>query len=233
MKFLKNIFFILILILNLNSNLYSATGEATVYKITIRQIALCVSTGSSLSNCSNPVVIYTGDSGAIDIASVSAGAAAGSLGSTSSTTVGTTFSHMQIVMNRAITISGSGIQDGASNSCGTAGGTAAANASSNAAGVASAGSGELVVNTGVHGFATGENAYSPVSSITSTTGTANGTNAGESYFQWRVALTSNYVYDGINPPKVTVAFDTANALGFTGAACLAYAAAPTVTITLE
>jgi hypothetical protein len=225
---------LIILVLITVSNIkvaFSASGAASVYKITIQQIALC-ETGSALNNCLNPVVVYEADSGTIDIASTTAGAAAATLGSATEAVVGTSYTYVQVVMNRLITISGTGISDGSA-TCGTDGGTAGT-VSANATGIADAGAGELVVAAGYAGAVPGTTAFSGHTAVTEVTQTANQNPAGDTYFQWRVALTSPFVYDGIQNPNVTVAFGTDNALTFTGSGtCVAYASAPDVTITIN
>jgi len=233
MRLFKTIIIFCILLININNVAFSASGKASVYKITIQQIALC-EIGSTISNCSNPVVVYESDSGTIDIASTEAGSAAASLGSATAAAIGTSYSHIQIVMNRLITISGTGISDG-TNTCGTAGGTAAA-INSNAVGVANAGAGELVVGSAFAGAVPGTTAYSGHTAITEVTQTANQDPSGDTFFQWRMALASTFVYDGIQNPAVTVAFGTDTALTFTDAAstnCEAYASAPDVTVTIN
>jgi hypothetical protein len=225
---------LIILVLITVSNIkvaFSASGAASVYKITIQQIALC-ETGSALNNCLNPVVVYEADSGTIDIASTTAGAAAATLGSATEAVVGTSYTYVQVVMNRLITISGTGISDGSA-TCGTDGGTAGT-VSANATGIADAGAGELVVAAGYAGAVPGTTAFSGHTAVTEVTQDANQNPAGDTYFQWRVALTSPFVYDGIQNPNVTVAFGTDNALTFTGSGtCVAYASAPDVTITIN
>jgi hypothetical protein len=225
---------LIILVLITVSNIkvaFSASGAASVYKITIQQIALC-ETGSALNDCLNPVVVYEADSGTIDIASTTAGAAAATLGSATEAVVGTSYTYVQVVMNRLITISGTGISDGSA-TCGTDGGTAGT-VSANATGIADAGAGELVVAAGYAGAVPGTTAFSGHTAVTEVTQDVNQNPAGDTYFQWRVALTSPFVYDGIQNPNVTVAFGTDNALTFTGSGtCVAYASAPDVTITIN
>jgi hypothetical protein len=119
------------------------------------------------------------------------------------------------------------------NTCGTAGGTAGT-VGDNAVGVAGAGAGELVVAAGYAGQAPGTTAFSGHTAVTEVTQTANQNPADDTYFQWRVALTSPFVYDGIQNPNVTVAFGTDTALTFTDSGtCVAYASAPDVTITIN
>ena len=236
MKLIRNIFLSLFLLINLSFNSYSVEGLATTYEVTIQQIALCEAATSTLSACSGPVVVYEADSGAIDIANTAAGSAAATLGSATAATIGTSYSHVQVVMNRLITVAGSGISDGA-NTCGTTGGTAGA-ANSNGVGAANAANADLVVAAGVQSNPLG-NAGTPLTAITSdsTAGTgANGNIGNHTFFSWRVALAKNFIYDGIVNPSVSIAFGTETAMGFTsggGTACIAYAAAPDVTITIN
>ena len=231
MRLFKILIILVLITFSHNKVAFSESGAASVYKITIQQIALC-ETGSALNNCLNPVVVYEADSGTIDIASTTAGAAAATLGSATEAVVGTSYTYVQVVMNRLITISGTGISDG-TRACGTAGGTAGT-VSANATGIAGAGAGELVVAAGYAGQAPGTDAFSGHTAVTEVTQTANQNTAGDTYFQWRVALTSPFVYDGIQNPNVTVAFGTDNALTFTGSGtCVAYASAPDVTITIK
>ena len=231
MRLFKILIILALITFSHNKVAFSESGAASVYKITIQQIALC-ETGSALNNCLNPAVVYEADSGTIDIASTTAGAAAATLGSATEAVVGTSYTYVQVVMNRLITISGTGISDG-TRACGTAGGIAGT-VGDNATGVAGAGAGELVVAAGYAGAAPGTTAFSGHTAVTEVTQTANQNPAGDTYFQWRVALTSPFVYDGIQNPNVTVAFGTDNALTFTGSGtCVAYASAPDVTITIK
>jgi len=230
---MRKLFFIFFAILLFTQNSFAGTGTADVYKITIRQIAMC-ETGSTLSNCLNPVVIFTGNSADIDIAATTAGAAAANLGSATAATIGTTFTHMQIVMNRGMTIAAGTaetISDGTRN-CKTNSGGTAGTKTSEAAGSASGDAGEQVLFAGVDGAVTGSNAFSPVSTITSVSGTANGSIDEEEFFQWRVALTAPFVYDGIRNPNVQIAFSTEEAVGAVGN-CAMYGAAPNVLITIN
>ena len=231
MRLFKILIILALITFSNNKVAFSASGEASVYEITIQQIALC-ETGSALNNCLNPVVVYEADSGTIDIASTTAGAAAATLGSATEAVVGTSYTYVQIVMNRLITISGTGISDGSA-TCGTAGGSAGT-VSANATGIVGAGAGELVVAAGYAGAVPGTTAFSGHTAVTAVTQDANQNPSGDTYFQWRVALTSPFVYDGIQNPNVTVAFGTDNALTFTGSGnCIAYASAPDVTITIK
>ena len=69
---------ILFLFLVFNSQAASTTGQADVYKVTMKKVELCTAS-TSVSSCVGSVTV--GDnSKVVDIASVSAGAAAASFG---------------------------------------------------------------------------------------------------------------------------------------------------------
>ena len=234
---MRKLFFIFFAILLFTQNSFAGTGTADVYKITIRQIAMC-ETGSTISSCLNPVVIFIGNSADIDIAATTAGAAAANLGSATAATIGTAYTHMQIVMNRAMTIAAGTaetISDG-SNACKTNSGGTAGTKTSEAVGSTGGDAGEQALFAGVDGAVTGSDAFSPVATITSVSGTANGSIDEEEFFQWRVALTSPFIYDGIRNPNVQIAFSTEEAVGALSAGgtdCLMYGAAPDVLITIN
>ncbi len=73
----------------------NTTGEATVYKITMTYLELCVD-GSNTSTCSDPLVVGSGDSGAIDIAATTAGAAAASYGDFAKVPFGKSYTKNQL-----------------------------------------------------------------------------------------------------------------------------------------
>ena len=96
-------------------NAVAGTGAATEYKITIYKIELCDST-STASACNGAITVYDGNSGAIDIANTTAGAAAASLGNAGVAKFGTSYTYLQITMGRAYTVKGSA-EDSAGNTC--------------------------------------------------------------------------------------------------------------------
>ena len=102
---MKKIIFTFILLILITKNVYAGSGDADEYKITIKKVELC-ETGSSLANCLNPITIFEGDSGTIDIANTSAGEQAAALGDASNAIIGKTYSHVQTTMDREITIKG-------------------------------------------------------------------------------------------------------------------------------
>ena len=80
-------------------------GPATEYEVEIREVALC-ETGSTISNCLNPVVISSSVR-SMDIAAVAAGESAGSIGSLSKAELGKTYSFIQVLMKRSFQVTGS------------------------------------------------------------------------------------------------------------------------------
>ena len=101
---IKSIFIFYVLLYSANS--LAATGAATEYKVTMTKLELC-ETGSTTANCLNPLTISpSATSGAVDIASVSAGATAGSYGNIAKAKIGTLYTFIQITMSRQFQITG-------------------------------------------------------------------------------------------------------------------------------
>ena len=98
---------ILILFISLYSvNAFAATGAATEYSVTMTKLELC-ETGSTTANCLNPLTISpSGTSGAVDIASVNAGAVAGSYGNIAKAKIGILYTFIQITMSRQFSMTG-------------------------------------------------------------------------------------------------------------------------------
>ena len=140
MKILKYIYLGIFCIF-IQTNLFAATtlGSATEYKITIKKVELC-GAGSTIAECVGPITIFSGNSGLIDIASTTAGAAAASLGDVSSAPLGATYSVVQVTMDRKVTLKGT-VTVG-SNTCST---------------IASNASSQILNGKGAHG-ATGSEA---------------------------------------------------------------------------
>ena len=125
---MKNIINLLIVILtlitlNMETALAATTkGNADVYKVTMRKIEIC--TGYTVVDfdnvhtadaCHNAVVIGSGDK-EVDIASVSAGAAAASYGDPALLPLGETYTHMRVTIDRKFIIkSESALDTGGSN----------------------------------------------------------------------------------------------------------------------
>ena len=101
---IKSIFIFYVLLYSANS--FAATGPASEYKVTMTKLELC-ETGSTTANCLNPLTISpTGTSGEVDIASVSAGAVAGSYGNIAKAKIGTLYTFIQITMSRQFSMTG-------------------------------------------------------------------------------------------------------------------------------
>lgn len=72
MKSLKIFVTLTLLFFIFSNSSIAATSEATEYKIKIRKLELCDSS-STQASCNNPVTLYSGNSGDIDIANTTAG----------------------------------------------------------------------------------------------------------------------------------------------------------------
>ena len=221
-------------------NAVAATGAATEYKITIYKIELCDSS-STASACNNAVTIFDGDSGAIDIANTTAGAAAASLGNASAASFGTSYTYLRITMGRAFTVKGSAA-DGSATTCYTKSGEAGA-AGTLAKGTTTAGSvASTTLYAAMVGTSVGDN-LTGLSSLTDTTGVAGTIASDDEYFQYRQELANTFTMTQGNIPSITVAFGTSAAVGAiddmgdscetVGAAKGLYAAEPDVTVTIK
>jgi len=239
---MKIFFKIIILSLFLFPKVYA--GSATEYKITMTLLELCDSS-SSLTSCNNPVVIGSGDSGAIDIAGTTAGAAAASYGSLATVPIGTTYSHMQVTMNRLITATGSAI-DGAGDECFTNNGNDGS-ATSNASGHASTAT-SVTLALGYIGTINGDATNSATTGDGTGTSRAGGTvTTGDGFLEYRLLLAEELTLKVGEFPTVKVAFGTASAIAAAGnmqpgggAACATgsasvglYGAEPDVTVSFE
>ncbi len=84
------------------SNAATVKGAASVYKVTMKKLELCTaSTGVTV--CTGAVVIGEGAK-VVDIASVDAGAVAGSYGDAALLPLGETYTHMRVTILRKFTI---------------------------------------------------------------------------------------------------------------------------------
>ncbi len=218
----------------------AGTGAATEYKITIYKIKLCDST-SSASACNGAVTIYDGNSGSIDIANTTAGAAAASLGNASAAKFGTSYTYMEITMGRAFTVKGSAADDSGT-TCYTKSGEAGA-ADTLAEGTPTSGSeASTTLYAAMVGTDVGDN-LTGLSSLTDTTGVAGTIATNDEYFNYRQQLASTFTMKPGNIPSIKVAFGTSAAVGAindmgddcdsVGAAKGLYAAEPDVTVTIE
>ena len=108
---------ILFLFLVFNSQAASTTGQADVYKVTMKKVELCTAS-TSVSSCVGSVTL--GDtSKVVDIASVSAGAAAASFGDPALLPLGETYTHMRVTIDRKFTIKADLEVSGVTDNCTT------------------------------------------------------------------------------------------------------------------
>tara|TARA_Y100000389_G_scaffold194838_1_gene225385 strand:- start:9 stop:782 length:774 start_codon:yes stop_codon:yes gene_type:complete len=241
----------LFLITEVYSAVYNATTSASTYQITITRIELC-ETGSTTGSCSNPIAIYDGgDSGLIDIASTTAGATAATLGNLNKATVGTSYTHMQVTMERAVTIAGGTTALSKSGEACYTDGTAGTSSKGALGSTTSSEEADTVVYMGVPG-STGGADNTNTTTAGDGTGTDSATGAfdsGDDYMEWRGALANTFVLKAGKIPTAKIAFGMTTALGFYNTdtdnnACATraggagnfahgfYAAEPDVTITL-
>ena len=231
MKNLLKIIFILFISFY-STNSFAATGAATEYKVTMTKLELC-ETGSTTANCLNPLTISpSGTSGAVDIASVSAGAVAGSYGNIAKAKIGTLYTYIQITMSRQFSITGT------AGSCATkAGESGSKTADAKGQTGGTPGSSTLYVPD--------SNAYDDhmngaVDSLGATVSNDGVVGSSDEYFQYRKIISGGGLKVKAGDfPTVKVAFDVSNAVGeATGgaAACtgnVMYANEPGMTISFE
>ena len=190
------------------TNVFAATTSADSYINIVYALMLCES-GSSLTNCSNPVMLNeTPDGTNMDIGSVDAGAAAGSYGNLSVIPKGTTYTHGQVVLDRIFWVKGT------SGSCST-GGTAG---TTSAWGVGTTGTAALqkIWASNGTGMSTSMNSSSHKDETETGDSTDGELDNGDQYMKFRWALAKSYTYDGIKVPKMTISFDLSAALTFNG-----------------
>jgi hypothetical protein len=237
---IKNLFSKLIIFsfcLFVSNNSYAATnvkGAATEYVITMTKVELCES-GSTISNCLNPVDITSGSGASADIASVAAGETAATVADFSKATVGKTYTHIQTVLSRAMTITG---KAGTGGKCTTKAGTNGSLSSAGAVGALNGTPGSAILfvpffpqNTAIYSMMEGSDANGE---NLATLATVRNT---DTHFRSRNALTVPYTSTAGSSPTVFLAFDTSIAVNeVNDASCTdagLQAAPPTVTITVQ
>ena len=215
MKKIKLILFLIFSILITKSAFAVQTaGEATSYKITMTYLELC-ETGSTTANCLNPLVVGSGDSGLIDIASTSAGVAAASYGDFTKLAFGKTYTYYQVTMKRAVTIKGS-VSDG-TNTCYTV--SNSGDISKNVVGSTSSGDeAEITAYMAMTISGLGDE----INSISAGDGSGTAQDAGtvdddDEYFQYRGAFTKSIKLETGKIPTLKLAFGTTSALAYEGA----------------
>ena len=238
---IKNIFskiFIISFCLIFTNNLYAETnvkGAATQYSVTMTKVELC-ETGSTIANCLNPIDITSAGGATADIAAVEAGQTAATVANFGKAQVGKSYTHIQTVMSRAMTITGQ------AGECYTKTGANGALDSAGATGWDKDDSGAVTQSATLYvpffnqdktnysmmegSDANGKN-LAPLASVRST----------DTHFRSRNALTKNYTPVAGSSPTVFLAFDTSIAVNEVNDASCSdaglQAAPPTVTITVQ
>ena len=224
---MKKIFLILLftfLILN-KGYAATATGEATEYEITMKKVELC-----SDATCTTPITVGEIDMAA-DIAAADAGATVGNYASTAGIPSGT-YSHIRITISRTIQITGTVVISGSS-SCFTDGGTD--NVADNllvTTATAASSTAMYLVNDDSYEVGTGT-----TDSENITIGYTNPTYASSMSVSGDNAvmiykLTEPYTRL-LKAPVIKVSFNTENAIGGDGNACVMWIEEPYVSISIE
>ena len=210
-KFILSLFFIVLF--SNKSFAVSATGAASVYKITMTYLELC-ETGSTTANCVNPLVVGSGSSGLINIADTTAGVAAASYGDFTKVPFGKTYSHYQVTLKRAVTIKGS-VSDG-TNTCYTV--SNSGDISKNVVGSEdSADEAEITAYMAMTISGLGDE----INSVSAGDGSGTVQDAGtvdddDEFFQVRGAFTKSIKLKPGKIPTLKLAFGTSAALGYEG-----------------
>ena len=216
---MKKLLYTFLITLLFNNYAYSASGDATEYKLTIYKIELC-ETGSTLANCLNPITLFEGNSGTIDIANTASGAQAAALGNPGQAILGKTYTVTQVTMDRAITVKG--YYAVGNDSCSTVASNGSTKAKNGLGDHATGGTPDTPV-TGI--YYAGEagapdlgvdDAWNAVSTD-GTVDTVDDQNS-ENYqrLQWRTALTNSVTIMLGRTPTIKIAFDPSDTIGFQG-----------------
>ena len=201
-------------------------GAATEYEVEIREVALC-ETGSTISNCLNPVIISTSVR-SMDIAAVASGQPAGSIGTLSKAALGTKYTFIQVLMKRSMQITGT---DGICNTAGDGSLTAfAAGHGSNAATSALlfVPPSSDTTHTGGHmnGYDLSDASVSAVNTIADD----------DDYLYFRKIISGGLTLVSGNIPILKIEFDVSNAVQGNSTSCTAdhmNAAEPVMTISFQ
>jgi len=212
--FNKISFFLSLLVLFsfIANNAFAAKGAANVYKVTVYRLVFCDG-DSTLTNCSNgDEVEYRADGLTMDIASVDAGAVAGSFGNLSKLTFGKTYSHGEVILDRRFVIAGSGLsEDG--EECQTGGDDGSKTTGGNGVTGLTPGTNTQVL------FATNSTSLGTnINGTTATDGTGTDADDGavtsdDDYIKFRWAFTAPFTMTN-KIPAMYIEFDVSAAIGF-------------------
>jgi len=236
MKIIKDFALILALLIStINSSMAeSVVAEATTFKNTVHAMQLCES-GSSLTNCVNPVTI--GNSTAGKVMDLSVRGSAHSFGNAGLIPSGITYTHGQVILSRTFTISATVVTSAATCKTGVSGaGTkTAGGATGNAGAVAE----QVLMVANNTNFMTAMNSTSAI--IDGTDADAGTVEAAHDFlkFRWVLSKPLNVTVGKI--PTMTITFDLSEAIEFNdggsgNGACDGndfYPGAPAITNTFE
>ena len=221
---MKKIFLILLFtFLTLNKS-YAETGAATEYEITMKKVELC-----SDATCTTPFTVGETDLAA-DIAAADAGATVGSYASTSGIPAGT-YTHIRITLDRTFQITGTVTSGG--QACATDGGTDNDNDQMLDSGTGTATSTAMyLVDADDYDASDGSGGGSNITisyanPTYASSMTVSGDNAVMIY-----KLTEPYTRL-LKAPVIKVSFNTENAIGGDGNACVMWIEEPYVSISIE
>ena len=204
------------------------TGEATQYEVTVYRIWLCES-GSTASSCLNKVLISNGTR-TMDIAAVSAGASAGSMGSLSKGKFNKSYTYIQVEMDRAMSITGT---DG---DCVTSGDGSLTAFAAGKSSLNTAASATLYVPGSDTQGASLSNKINGYRSSDGRTSAAATIEDDDNYFWYRKVITGGLTLKQGVIPTLKIAFDVANAVEGGHATCTnahMMSGEPTVSLSFE
>ena len=221
---MKKIFLILLFTLLIFNKSYAATGAATEYEITMKKVELC-----SDATCTTPITVGETDMAA-DIAAADAGATVGNYASTAGIPGGT-YTHIRITMSRTFQITGS-VVDG-STTCTTDGGTDNDN--------------DQMLDSGTGTAASTAMYLVDADDYSASDGSGGGSNINMSYANPKYASSMSVSGDNavmtykltqpytrlLQAPVIKVSFNTQNALGGDGNACVMWIEEPYVSISIQ
>ena len=208
MKIIKDFALILALLIStINSSMAeSVVAEATTFKNTVHAMQLCES-GSSLTNCVNPVTI--GNSTAGKTMDLSVRGSAHSFGNAGLIPSGITYTHGQVILSRTFTISATVVTSAAT--CKT-GGTAGTKTAGGATGNAGAVAEQVIMATNGTNYPTTMNSTSAI--IDGTDADPGTVLAADDLLKFRWKLSSPFEVTAGQIPTMTMTFDLSGALTF-------------------
>ena len=216
---MKKLLYTFLITLLFNNYAYSASGDATEYKLTIYKIELC-ETGSTLANCLNPITLFEGDSGTIDIANTASGAQAAALGNPGQAILGKTYTVTQVTMDRAITVKGYYAEG--NDSCSTVESNGSTKALNGLGDHATGGTPDAPVTGIYYAGAAGatdlgvDDAWNAVSAAGTVDTDDDDNSANYQRLQWRNTLTNSVTIMLGKTPTIKIAFDPTDTIGFAG-----------------